>query len=113
MRRIAMHRFPALRSRLAGALAAALVALPATLATASPQATASAGEIGRAAGWTSPVTAWLLELLPQGGDGGDDVAADPSREDSVGGTIGSGMDPNGNKNESRPSSPKPAVGHER
>lgn len=107
-----MHRFPALRSRLAGALVVALVALPATLATASPQAAPSADEVGSAASWTSQVTAWLLDLLPQGGDGAD-VAADPSRGDSVGGTIGSGMDPNGNKNESRPSSPKPAPGYER
>ena len=108
-----MHRIPALRSRLAGVLVAALVALPATATTAAPHSAASADEVGAAAGWTSQVTAWLLDLVPWvGGDDGD-TAADPDRDDSVGGTIGSGMDPDGQKNDHRPSTPKPAPGQQR
>lgn len=93
------HRFAA-----AVALTALLSAFP--LAALPLDGTAS----GSSDSWVSQVTAWLLDLVP--GDRGADVdpASEPGGDHSVDGTIGSGIDPDGGKNDHRPKRNEPKIG---
>jgi hypothetical protein len=59
--------------------------------------------------WVTQVTAWLLDLVP--GDPGAEADPAPDGDNSVDGPIGSGIDPDGGKNDHRPKRNGPKIGH--